>query len=108
MNWIIIIKLILKYQRLCQFHKKYETSKSGKPGKFSRALPSEACRIYCLTKDDPIFKWRPLEAVEVAREAVDEPEVDLEIPYFPEGTWCHRDSRQIDYFCRHQECQPHY
>ena len=26
--------------------------------------------------------------------------------YFPEGTWCHRDTRQIDYYCQNRECKP--
>ena len=26
--------------------------------------------------------------------------------FFPEGTWCHRDTRQIDYYCQNRECKP--
>ena len=81
---------------------------------FSRAFPSEACRIYCVATNDPVFKWRPLltsEAVTEAEAGFARSKTDERFEtdaYFPEGTWCHRDSRQIDYFCRNRECQPHY
>ena len=67
--------------------------------------PWMACAIFCTTSSyypDDIEHDEPIEYCAISN-------LDLAIfdidPYFPDGTWCHRQDGQ-DYYCRQHYCLP--
>merc|ERR1712008_79637 len=113
--------------RRCRFHKKQiELSKKsnegkvrGLPGQYSREFVDQSCQIFCQFEGHhPYLRWSRLAAAapqetalritaQEAAESQEEQTTKQSIEaYFPEGTWCHRDTRQIDYYCQNRECKP--
>ncbi|XP_043278023.1 A disintegrin and metalloproteinase with thrombospondin motifs adt-1-like [Venturia canescens] len=57
--------------------------------------PWLACAVFCRRTDIASFYTPRI------------PLYDLGLdPYFPDGTWCHRDQRERDYFCLRHHCLP--
>lgn len=57
--------------------------------------PWMACAIFCRRKDIASY-YTP--RVELNKLGLD--------PYFPDGTWCHRDENNDDYYCHRHHCLP--
>ena len=56
--------------------------------------PWMACAIFCRRKDIASYYTPRIELNDLGLD-----------PYFPDGTWCHREESQ-DYFCREHHCLP--
>lgn len=54
-----------------------------------------ACAIFCQKKDSGIFYTPRIELNDLGVS-----------PYFPDGTWCHRDNNGENYYCRRHHCLP--
>ncbi|KAL1512639.1 hypothetical protein ABEB36_002201 [Hypothenemus hampei] len=54
-----------------------------------------SCAIYCKRKDSGVFYTPRVELN------------DLGVtPYFPDGTWCYKDSSNLNYYCTNHHCLP--
>ncbi|KAK5647460.1 hypothetical protein RI129_002352 [Pyrocoelia pectoralis] len=62
---------------------------------YDEANPSIACAIFC-QKSDLTSYYSP--RAELNNLGIS--------PYFSDGTWCHKDSTNVDYFCRQHHCIP--
>ncbi|XP_050295786.1 A disintegrin and metalloproteinase with thrombospondin motifs adt-2-like isoform X1 [Anthonomus grandis grandis] len=54
-----------------------------------------SCAIFCKRKDSAAFYTPRIELNDLGVSA-----------YFPEGTWCHKDSAGMNYFCMQRHCLP--
>lgn len=53
------------------------------------------CTVFCRNKDSESF-YTP--RIQLNKLGID--------PYFPDGTWCHKDTEGQNYFCRKHHCLP--
>ena len=56
--------------------------------------PWTACAVFCRRKDTASYYTPRIELNDLGLD-----------PYFPDGTWCHREKGQ-DYFCQQHHCLP--
>lgn len=54
-----------------------------------------SCAIFCRQKESGAFYTPRVELNDLGLS-----------PYFPEGTWCHKDGNGLNYFCRQNHCLP--
>ncbi|XP_011502685.1 PREDICTED: A disintegrin and metalloproteinase with thrombospondin motifs 7 [Ceratosolen solmsi marchali] len=67
----------------------------GLQASHEESRPWVACAVFCKTRNALSYYSPRLELN------------DLGInPYFPDGTWCHKDERGENYFCRRHHCLP--
>ncbi|OXU25672.1 hypothetical protein TSAR_006047 [Trichomalopsis sarcophagae] len=57
--------------------------------------PWMACAVFCKRSDIASYYTPRLELNDLGMD-----------PYFPDGTWCHKDEEGVDYFCRRHHCLP--